>query len=65
MMLQGIVSEGTIVGYNKGGVLVDIGELKGEGAAAAAATASAAAATAVLMHQPGDGTITVGGAFVC
>jgi ribosomal protein S1 len=30
MMLQGTVSEGTIVGYNKGGVLVDIGELKGE-----------------------------------
>ncbi|WIA42416.1 hypothetical protein OEZ86_008414 [Tetradesmus obliquus] len=29
MLLQGTVSEGTIVGYNKGGVLVDIGELKG------------------------------------
>lgn len=30
MMLRGTVAEGTIVGFNKGGVLVDIGDLKGE-----------------------------------
>eukprot|EP00878_Enallax_costatus_P016899 GHUV01017740.1.p1 GENE.GHUV01017740.1~~GHUV01017740.1.p1 ORF type:complete len:319 (+),score=68.77 GHUV01017740.1:161-1117(+) len=29
MMLRGTVAEGTIVGFNKGGVLVDIGDLKG------------------------------------
>lgn len=29
MMLRGTVAEGTIVGFNRGGVLVDIGELKG------------------------------------
>lgn len=29
MMLQGVVAEGIIIGYNKGGVLVDIGEIKG------------------------------------
>lgn len=29
MMLQGTVSEGTITGFNKGGVLVELGDLKG------------------------------------
>lgn len=29
MMLRGTVADGTIVGFNKGGVLVDIGDLKG------------------------------------
>jgi hypothetical protein len=31
MMLQGVVTDGIITGFNKGGVLVELGDLKGEG----------------------------------
>jgi hypothetical protein len=31
MLLQGTVSDGVITGFNKGGVLVEMADLKGEG----------------------------------
>lgn len=32
LLLQGTVSDGVISGFNKGGVLVDLGDIKGEAA---------------------------------